>query len=431
MLTPTRELANQIGESFATYGKFIGLNHTVIFGGVGQNAQEQALRRGVDVLVATPGRLLDLMNQGHVSYTQLEIFVLDEADRMLDMGFIHDVKRVIAKLREAPDAVLQRHHAGGDHRPGQQHPHQPRQDRGHPGGHHGGVVEQKLYFVDTNQKRNLLSHLMEEPAIKRAIVFTRTKHGANRVAEHLVDGGVVAEAIHGNKSQNARERALEAFKDGSCRVLVATDIAARGIDIDGVTHVINFDLPNIPESYVHRIGRTGRAGAAASRCPSATARSARTSRTSSAPSAAACRWWTTPTAPGDSAGPPRPAATAAAVASAVTRARAATAAGATAPAVTQVAAAVAAAAPQRRRRRRWRAAVVAPAAAARARGGQRGPGGGACRRPAAPLRVVPVGNGPLSPWERRGEGSGSCPFPPLLSAALAPLRPLGQERSAP
>ncbi|MBF5044844.1 DEAD/DEAH box helicase [Aggregicoccus sp. 17bor-14] len=262
VLTPTRELANQIGESFATYGKFSGLTHTVIFGGVGQNAQEQALRRGIDILVATPGRLLDLMNQGHVSYNSLEIFVLDEADRMLDMGFIHDVKRVIAKLPKKRQtlffsATMPAEITGLANSILSN----PAKVEVTPVATTAETVEQKMYFVDTNQKRNLLSHLMEEPAIKRAIVFTRTKHGANRVAKHLVDGGVVAEAIHGNKSQNARERALEAFKDGTCRVLVATDIAARGIDIDGVTHVINFDLPNIPESYVHRIGRTGRAGA--------------------------------------------------------------------------------------------------------------------------------------------------------------------------
>jgi ATP-dependent RNA helicase RhlE len=231
---------------------------------VGQNAQEQALRNGVDILVATPGRLLDLMQQGFVSYKSLEVFVLDEADRMLDMGFIHDVKRVIAALPKKrqtlffsatmppeiqglANSILTN----------------PVRVEVAPVATTAETIDQRLYFVEKEQKRGLLVHLLQtDRDIQRVLVFTRTKHGANRVAKQLEAAGIGAEPIHGNKSQNARERALAAFKSGACRVLVATDIAARGIDIDGITHVINFDLPNIPETYVHRIGRTGRAGAA-------------------------------------------------------------------------------------------------------------------------------------------------------------------------
>jgi ATP-dependent RNA helicase RhlE len=263
ILTPTRELASQIADSFQAYGRFTKLTWAVIFGGVGQNAQEQALRRGVDVLVATPGRLLDLMSQKLVSYKALEVFVLDEADRMLDMGFIHDVKRVIAALPQKrqtlffsatmpPEIQALSKSLLKD----------PARVEVVPQSTTAEKVEQRLYFVEREQKRHLLVHLLGDKAIRRALVFTRTKHGANRVTKQLEAAHISAEAIHGNKSQNARERALDAFKDGTCRVLVATDIAARGIDIEGITHVINFDLPNIPESYVHRIGRTGRAGAA-------------------------------------------------------------------------------------------------------------------------------------------------------------------------
>jgi ATP-dependent RNA helicase RhlE len=263
ILTPTRELASQIADSFQAYGRFTPLTWAVIFGGVGQNAQEQALRRGVDVLVATPGRLLDLMSQKLVSYKALEVFVLDEADRMLDMGFIHDVKRVIAALPTQRQTLffsatmppeIQALSRGilKD----------PAKVEVVPQSTTAETVDQRLYFVEREQKRHLLVHLLGDTSIRRALVFTRTKHGANRVTKQLMSARISAEAIHGNKSQNARERALDSFKDGSCRVLVATDIAARGIDIEGITHVINFDLPNIPESYVHRIGRTGRAGAA-------------------------------------------------------------------------------------------------------------------------------------------------------------------------
>ncbi|MFN0037383.1 MAG: DEAD/DEAH box helicase [Saprospiraceae bacterium] len=262
ILTPTRELALQISESFSTYGRHLQLRNTVIFGGVGQTPQTDALRRGTDILVATPGRLLDLMNQGFVDFRSLSIFVLDEADRMLDMGFIHDVRKVIAKLptqrqtlffsatmppeiAQLADSILIN----------------PEKVAVDPPATTAEMVEQKVFFVNKNDKKNLLIHLMEDPAIKSALIFTRTKHGANRVAGDLTKAGIRAEAIHGNKSQTARVAALTNFKNGRNRALVATDIAARGIDIDALSHVINFELPNIPESYVHRIGRTGRAGA--------------------------------------------------------------------------------------------------------------------------------------------------------------------------
>ncbi|MCB0549154.1 MAG: DEAD/DEAH box helicase [Phaeodactylibacter sp.] len=262
ILAPTRELAIQIGESFDAYGQHLKLRHTVIFGGVSQNAQTRKLQSGVDILVATPGRLLDLMNQGYVSLNDIEFFVLDEADRMLDMGFIHDVKRVIRKLPEQrqtfffsatmPTAIAELSREILD---------RPAKVQVDPVSSTAERVEQSVYFVPKNQKRNLLLHLLRNEDISEALVFTRTKHGANRVAKELSKRGIHAEAIHGNKSQNARQLALNNFKDGRTRVLVATDIAARGIDIEELSHVINFDLPNISETYVHRIGRTGRAGA--------------------------------------------------------------------------------------------------------------------------------------------------------------------------
>ena len=262
VVTPTRELATQIGESFATYGKNLGYRHTVIFGGVGQGNQERALRSGIDILVATPGRLLDLAGQRLVHLKHLDVFVLDEADRMLDMGFIHDVRKVIALLppvrqtlffsatmppeaQRLADALLH------DAETVAVAPVSATADR----------IEQWLYFVEKNDKRQLLADVLRRPDMSRVLVFTRTKHGANRVAEHLHKVGIRAEAIHGNKSQGARERALAHFKSGTTPVLVATDIAARGIDIDDISHVVNFDLPNIPETYVHRIGRTARASA--------------------------------------------------------------------------------------------------------------------------------------------------------------------------
>ena len=264
VLTPTRELAIQIGESFKAYGRHLPqLRSTVIFGGVGQNPQVQALQRGVEILVATPGRLLDLMNQGYVHLQHLEVFVLDEADRMLDMGFIHDIKRILPKLpagRQSlffsatmPQAI--RDLSASILRPN------PVQVAVTPVSSTADTVTQSVFLVDKADKPALLRHVLNDPAIKRVLVFTRTKHGANKVTETLEKARITAEAIHGNKSQNHRQRALSNFKAGTTRVLVATDIAARGIDVDELTHVINYEVPNEPETYVHRIGRTGRAGA--------------------------------------------------------------------------------------------------------------------------------------------------------------------------
>ncbi|ASU35700.1 DEAD/DEAH box helicase [Mucilaginibacter xinganensis] len=262
ILTPTRELAIQINESFAAYGKHTGLKHLVIFGGVNQNPQTEALRRGVDILVATPGRLLDLMNQKYVHLDHIKMLVLDEADRMLDMGFVHDVKKIIAKvpakrqtlffsatmpkeIQQLADTILNK----------------PEKVEVTPVSSTADTIQQALYYVEKNDKRALLAHILKDKEIKTALVFTRTKHGADKVVKDLVRIGITAEAIHGNKSQNARQRALTNFKNRTTRVLIATDIAARGIDIDELTHVINYEIPNIPETYVHRIGRTGRAGA--------------------------------------------------------------------------------------------------------------------------------------------------------------------------
>jgi len=262
ILTPTRELAIQIDESFAAYGRHTGLKHLVIFGGVSQNPQVDALKRGVDILVATPGRLLDLMQQRYVHLDHIKMLVLDEADRMLDMGFVNDVKKVIAKvpqkrqtlffsatmpkeIQQLADSILYR----------------PEKVEVTPVSSTADTIQQELFYVEKNDKRALLAHILKDKEIKTALVFTRTKHGADKVVKDLVRVGITAEAIHGNKSQNARQRALTNFKNRTTRVLIATDIAARGIDIDDLTHVINYELPNIPETYVHRIGRTGRAGA--------------------------------------------------------------------------------------------------------------------------------------------------------------------------
>lgn len=262
IVTPTRELAIQIGESFAAYGKFLHLRHTVIFGGVGQKAQTDALQKGVDIIIATPGRLLDLMNQRFISLKDVSFFVLDEADRMLDMGFVHDVKKLIAVLPtrrqslffsatmppsivQLADTILR----------------DPEKVEVTPVSSTADTINQAVYFVDKNSKNELLLHVLNDKNIETALVFTRTKHGADKIVKLLVGHKIKAEAIHGNKSQNARQRALENFKAKSIRVLVATDIAARGIDIDELAHVINFEIPNISETYVHRIGRTGRAGA--------------------------------------------------------------------------------------------------------------------------------------------------------------------------
>ena len=262
ILTPTRELAAQIEESFARYGKHLELWHAVIFGGVSQGPQEKEIKRGIDILVATPGRLLDLMNQRLISLADIQIFVLDEADRMLDMGFLPDVRRVVAALPKVRQTLFFsatmppeiRELAGSLLR-------DPVSIAVSPVSSAAEKVAQRVCFVDKDAKRNLLLHVLKAPEVERALVFSRTKHGANRVAEHLHKAGVTAAAIHGNKSQGARTRALDGFKSGELAVLVATDIAARGIDVTGVTHVINFDLPNVPETYVHRIGRTGRADA--------------------------------------------------------------------------------------------------------------------------------------------------------------------------
>jgi ATP-dependent RNA helicase RhlE len=262
VLTPTRELAIQIDESFGTYGKGLKNSHTVIFGGVGQRPQVKIMERGVDVLVATPGRLLDLMGQGHIHLDEVGIFVLDEADRMLDMGFIHDVRRVIQALPSErqtllfsatmPEAIAQL---------ARTILRDPVRVEVTPESTTVELITQHVMFVEKRDKIRLLSEVLGESEVERALVFTRTKHGANKVVKLLGRVDIEAEAIHGNKSQSARQRALGNFKAGRTDVLVATDIAARGIDVEGISHVINYDLPNIPESYVHRIGRTARAGA--------------------------------------------------------------------------------------------------------------------------------------------------------------------------
>jgi ATP-dependent RNA helicase RhlE len=261
IVTPTRELAMQINDSFSAYGKFTGLKHCVIFGGVSQNAQTNALKNGVDILVATPGRLLDLIDQKFVSLQNLRFFVLDEADRMLDMGFIHDVKKIISKLpakrqslffSATMPAEIQKLAATILTRP-------VKVDI-IPVIATTNLIKQSLYFVDKPDKSHLLIHLLQDKSITTALVFTRTKHGADKVSRALVKAGIKAAAIHGNKSQGARQTALNDFKNKKTRVLVATDIASRGIDVEQLSHVINYEIPNIPETYIHRIGRTGRAG---------------------------------------------------------------------------------------------------------------------------------------------------------------------------
>ncbi len=261
ILTPTRELASQIGESFATYGARLNLKHTVIFGGVGQNPQASAVRQGVDIVVATPGRLLDLMNQKLIKFDGLEIFVLDEADRMLDMGFIHDVKRVISQIpRERQTLFFSATMPQEITKLASAILHQPVRVEVTPVASTADRIAQAVMHVQENQKTALLKKMLENNEVTRALVFTRTKRDANRVAESLTAAGYGAAAIHGNKSQGARERALDDIKSGKILALVATDIAARGIDIDELSHVFNYDIPNVPESYVHRIGRTARAG---------------------------------------------------------------------------------------------------------------------------------------------------------------------------
>lgn len=261
ILTPTRELAIQIEESFQSYGRHLNIRHAVVFGGVNQHSQVQQLRKGVDVLVATPGRLLDLMGQGHVRLDELEIFVLDEADRMLDMGFVHDVKRVIAELpKERQSLFFSATMPNEIVRLANTILTDPIKVEVTPPSTTAQTVQQELHYVEFPEKRAKLIDLIESRSIERALIFTRTKHGANRVAKELNKAGIRSEAIHGNKSQNARQEALNNFKMGKTRMLVATDIAARGIDIDELAYVINFEVPNVAETYVHRIGRTGRAG---------------------------------------------------------------------------------------------------------------------------------------------------------------------------
>jgi ATP-dependent RNA helicase RhlE len=262
VLTPTRELAVQIAESFTAYGRHTGILNTVLFGGVNQNPQTARLLRGVDIVVATPGRLLDLMGQGHLHLRDIEYFVLDEADRMLDMGFMHEVRKILAALpakRQSlffsatmPPEIVKLSASIL---------HKPRKVSVTPVSSTVEIINQNILFVDKANKNSLLVHLLQDKTIRNALVFTRTKHGADKVSRFLLRHDIKAEAIHGNKSQNARQRALNNFKAQETRVLVATDIAARGIDVDELEYVINVDLPEVPETYVHRIGRTGRAGA--------------------------------------------------------------------------------------------------------------------------------------------------------------------------
>jgi ATP-dependent RNA helicase RhlE len=263
ILTPTRELAIQIGESFTTYGKYTSIRNTVIFGGVNQNKQTAAIRNGVDVLIATPGRLLDLMNQGFINLKDIQYFVLDEADRMLDMGFIHDIRKVIAVLppkRQSlffsatmPDAIVEL---------SRKILNKPKKIAVTPVSSTAQTIQQYLYYTNKSTKKDLLLHILKDPKMDQVLLFDRTKHGADRIVKELKKQNISAAAIHGDKAQNQRQKALSQFKDKEIRVLVATDIAARGIDIDKLQYVINFDIPNIAETYVHRIGRSGRAGEA-------------------------------------------------------------------------------------------------------------------------------------------------------------------------
>lgn len=261
VLAPTRELAIQIADSFSTYGRYLKIRQTLLFGGVNQFRQVRSLDRGTHLVVATPGRLLDLMNQGHVQLNHLQTFVLDEADRMMDMGFLPDLKRIIAELPDdrqslffsatLPPKIVELSEELLD---------SPVSINVTPETRSVDLIEQQLHFVDRKEKRDRLNDLLNQPEVKRAVVFARTKRGADQLCKHLVFEGINASAIHGDKSQGARQRALNAFRRNQVNVLVATDVAARGIDVDGITHVVNYDLPDEPEAYVHRIGRTGRAG---------------------------------------------------------------------------------------------------------------------------------------------------------------------------
>ena len=261
VLTPTRELAIQVSDNFKSYGAYLSVSHRAIFGGVSHEPQKAALKKGVDILIATPGRLMDLYEQGYIDFSQIEILVLDEADRMLDMGFVHEVKRIVAKLptkrqtlffsATMPEAIRKL---------AKQLLQDPIEINVTPVSSTANSVKQSVYFVEKNEKLKLLVELLSDKEINRSLVFSRTKHGADRLAKQLLKTGITAAAIHGNKSQNNRQRALNDFKGSKIRVLIATDIAARGIDIDELPHVVNYELPNVAETYVHRIGRTGRAG---------------------------------------------------------------------------------------------------------------------------------------------------------------------------
>jgi len=261
VVTPTRELAIQIGESFTAYARHTQIKNTVIYGGVGQGAQTEALRRGVDVLVATPGRLLDLMNQGYISLDDIRYFVLDEADRMLDMGFIHDIKKIIAKLPKSRQslffsATMPKNIVDLS----QQILINPKKVAVSPVSSTAETIQQYIYMTNRENKKDLLFHILKDSSLKQVLLFSRTKHGADRIVRNLKKKNIECAAIHGDKSQNQRQKALKSFKNGQVRVLVATDIAARGIDIDKLRYVINYDIPNESETYVHRIGRCGRAG---------------------------------------------------------------------------------------------------------------------------------------------------------------------------
>jgi len=262
IVTPTRELAVQIGESFEAYGRHLKISHTVIFGGVNQNPQIGTLKNGVDLIIATPGRLLDLMNQGYINLKDVEIFVLDEADRMLDMGFIHDIKKLLAVLpRKRQSLFFSATMPPEIVKLSQNILHQPAQVTVTPNSSTVEIIRQSVYMVEKNHKIHLLLDLLNNPKIKTALIFTRTKHGADKVVKFLQKHHITAAAIHGNKAQNARQNALNSFKAQTTRILVATDIASRGIDVENLEYVFNYEIPNIPETYVHRIGRTGRAGA--------------------------------------------------------------------------------------------------------------------------------------------------------------------------